>query len=92
MSNDNHYNKPTTEREMRDLAMIARGMLRISRCPGGRLSPYGYTCVHCGVDFEGDEDGFCGQPLHEDGMTPFDATVARRIMRESADKYREEEQ
>jgi hypothetical protein len=48
----------------------------------------GYFCVHCGVDTS-DDPGFCGQPVTEDGYTPFDTTVARRIMRESEEKFSE---
>lgn len=87
----NNYIEPSAERDNADLAKLALGMLRLTRCPGGRYNPKGYICMHCGVDYtdEGNES-FCGQPVEEDGFTPFDATVARRRMREHMDKYGEE--
>lgn len=87
----NPYVKPTHDRDLHDLAMLALGMMRTERCPGGRFNAKGFVCAHCGVNYTADEnEGFCGQPLKEDGSTPFDATVARRIMRESAAKFGEE--
>ena len=80
--------KPNDERDTADLAAIAQGMLTVTRCPGGRYMVKGYFCVHCGVDTS-DDPGFCGQPVTEDGYTPFDTTVARRIMRESEEKFDE---
>ena len=91
-----NYIDPTDERDLMDLAALAKGRLRLARCPGGRYTdistaPYLTTCAHCGVSLLcAQEDSFCGQPLHEDGMTPFDATVARRIMEESAAQFDEE--
>lgn len=83
------YVPPTEERDTKDLAMLAQGMLRLTRCPGGRINANGFTCMHCGVDYTDSENaGFCGQPLESDGYTPFDATVARRIMQDSERKFR----
>lgn len=86
----NPYVMPTRNRDLTDLAALAFGMMPIERCPGGRFNAKGYVCMHCGVDYTRYKDsGFCGQPLKEDGFTPFDATVARRIMRESERKFSE---
>lgn len=88
---DENYTRPNHDRDVRDLVMLARGMMPLTRCPGGRFTTKGYVCMHCGTDYTTeDNETFCGQPVEEDGMTPFDATVARRIMRESATKYDEE--
>jgi len=87
--NENEYIKPTEERDMRDLAALARGMVSLRRCPGGRYTPKDYVCMHCGIDFSG--SSFCGQPLEDDGMTPFDASVARRIMQESEYQFERDE-
>lgn len=78
-----NYTPPTDERITRDLVALARGRLAIANCPSGRPTIKNQPCAHCGVDFT-DDVGFCGQPLDEDGYTPFDATVARRIMADSA--------
>ena len=85
-----NYTQPSDARDTTDLTMLARGYLSLTRCPGGRYKVRGYRCAHCGVDTnaEGNE-GFCGQPVREDGFTPFDATEARRIMQESAMQYEE---
>lgn len=81
-----NYIDPTETRDLMDLAALARGMMPLVRCPGGRYTHKSYVCMHCGVDYT-DETDFCGQPLREDGLTPFDATVARRIMAESEAEY-----
>lgn len=84
-TNTNTYNKPNEARDVRDLANLARGMMTLVRCPGGRYTSRGYACMHCGVDYT--DTPLCGQPLHEDNYTPFDATVAMRILRESESSY-----
>ena len=85
-----NYVRPSLERDLRDLASLAMGMMRIARCPGGRYTTYGYVCMHCGVDYTlAENEGFCGQPVGEDSYTPFDATVARRIMLESMAEHGE---
>lgn len=76
------YTPPTEERMKKDLVALAMGRLPLKYCPSGRPTVRGYACAHCGVDFE--LEGYCGQPLAEDGFTPFDTTVARRIMADSA--------
>jgi len=89
MSDATTYVRPTEERDTKDMVMLAQGMLRLTRCPSGRITPRGYVCMHCGVDYTATENaGFCGQPLEDDGYTPFDATVARRIMQDSERKFR----
>lgn len=80
--NVNGYVVPTSERHDRDLIALAMGALRITKCPGGRYTVRGSLCAHCGSDFSADPT-FCGQPVDEDGVTPFDTTVARRIMTDS---------
>ena len=75
------YNKPSAERTTKDLVALAMGRLALTKCPSGRPTVKGYVCAHCGVDFA--EEGYCGQPLEEDGYTPFDTTIARRIMADS---------
>ena len=80
------YIEPTNERDNMDLAMLAMGRLRLTRCNGGRWVTKSNICDLCGTDME-DNPGFCGQPLMEDGYTPFDATVAKRIMDDSAERY-----
>ena len=89
LGEQNIYTKASEERVKRDLIALARGRLPLDYCPSGRPTVKGYVCAHCGVDFE--YEGYCGQPLEEDGITPFDATVARRIMSESARKNGETE-
>jgi hypothetical protein len=86
-TNENGYIRPTSARLDRDYIALARGNLRIVNCPGGRPTLKGYVCAHCGVDFEEENNGFCGQPVKDDGVTPFDATIARRILRDSAEHY-----
>lgn len=90
---NNPYITPNHDRDTQDLKMLAIGRLRLTRCPGGRwtdgVATLHATCAHCGIDMREDST-FCGQPLNEDGYTPFDATVARRIMRDSAAKFGEE--
>ncbi len=86
LDNVDTYVRPTEERDLKDLAALALGMMPMTRCPGGRYTHKHYVCAHCGIDFS-DEPGFCGQPLDADGLTPFDATVAMRIMRESETNY-----
>lgn len=86
LDNVDTYTRPTDERDLRDLAMLAKGRLPLTRCNGGRWTDRSNICAHCGIDME-DNPGVCGQPLGEDGMTPFDATVAMRIMRESEADY-----
>jgi hypothetical protein len=76
------YTPPSEERMTRDLVALARGRLMVTECPSGRPTIKNQPCAHCGVDFE--LEGYCGQPLAEDGYTPFDTTVARRIMTDSA--------
>lgn len=76
------YTPPSEERMKKDLVALAMGRFTLSYCPSGRPTVKGYVCAHCGVDFE--DEGYCGQPLAEDGYTPFDTTVARRIMTDSA--------
>jgi hypothetical protein len=75
------YNEPNAERITKDLVALARGRLMITECPSGRPTIKNQPCAHCGVDFT--EEGYCGQPVDEDGFTPYDTTVARRIMAES---------
>jgi len=89
LGEQNIYTKANEERVTRDLVALARGRLVLTECPSGRPSLKWQPCAHCGVVF--DEEGYCGQPLEEDGFTPFDATVARRIMSESARKNGETE-
>lgn len=85
------YNKPNDERNTKDLVAIVRGMVALTKCPGGRIVPKGYVCVHCGVDYTTREnEGFCGQPVREDGYTTFDAAVARRTMLEGEAEYGED--
>lgn len=89
LDNVDTYVRPTEERDLKDLAALALGRMRLTRCPGGRYTDKQFPethCAHCGIDFS-DEPGFCGQPLDADGLTPFDATVAMRIMRESETNY-----
>lgn len=83
------YVTPSLERDLRDLAALAKGMMPLVRCPGGRYTVKGYLCMHCGVNLS-EGNNLCGQPLAEDGYTPFDATVAMRIMRESAAQHGED--
>ena len=85
-TNVNGYVNPTSERLDRDLIALATGYMKITKCPGGRYTVKGHVCAHCGVDYSADPT-FCGQPVEEDGVTPFDATVARRILRDSAKLY-----
>lgn len=86
--NDEAYTYPNLDRDNQDLKALAAGMLRLERCPGGRFTAKGYVCMHCGTDYTSeDNEGFCGQPVKDDGYTTFDATVARRLMRESASKW-----
>jgi hypothetical protein len=75
------YNQANEERVTRDLVALARGRMALVNCPSGRPTTKHYACAHCGVDFE--LEGYCGQPVDEDGFTPYDTTVARRIMAES---------
>jgi hypothetical protein len=75
------YNTPSEERITRDLMALARGRLILTNCPSGRPTIKNQPCAHCGVDFAG--EGYCGQPVDDDGITPFDTTVARRIMADS---------
>lgn len=83
------YIEPTKERDDMDLIMLALGRLRLSRCAGGRIIEKDPDiCAICGIDMRANP-GFCGQPLQEDGYTPFDATVAKRIMDESAEPYQD---
>ena len=89
LGEQNIYTKASEERITRDLVALARGRMMLTECPSGRPTAKYQPCAHCGVDFR--EEGFCGQPLEEDGFTPFDATVARRIMTESARKNGETE-
>jgi hypothetical protein len=90
--NADAYVRPNPDRDTRDLTMLATGFLRLTHCPGGRFTVEGYVCMHCGTDYtDSDNEGFCGQPVKDDGYTTFDATVARRIMRGSMDKYGETE-
>jgi hypothetical protein len=85
---DNNYTTPSPERNTRDLVALALGHLPLTRCPGGRYTHKGYTCSHCGIDYTLDEnEGFCGQPIGDDGYTPFDAAVARRKMLKSEETY-----
>lgn len=84
---DTNYVSPTVDRDLRDLAALAQGMMPLIRCPGGRYTIRNHTvCAHCGINLY-DDPKFCGQPLAEDGYTPFDASVARRIMRESEEQF-----
>lgn len=88
--NHDAYKRPNNVRDTKDLAALARGMMQLDRCPGGRYNVKVCVCMHCGIDYtDPDNDGFCGQPVEDDGYTPFDATVARRVMRESEDKFKE---
>ena len=89
LGEQNIYTMANEERVKRDLIALARGRLILMECPSGRPTGRYQPCAHCGVDFT--EEGYCGQPLEEDGFTPFDATVARRIMSESARKNGETE-
>lgn len=87
LDNVDTYPRPTDERDLRDLAALAQGMMPLTRCPGGRWTTKNNShCAHCGTDLF-DDPKFCGQPLDEDGFTPFDATVARRIMRDGAGRF-----
>lgn len=84
---DTNYVSPTVDRDLRDLAALAQGMMPLIRCPGGRYTAKDPdVCMHCGLNMW-DNPGVCGQPLDADGLTPFDASVARRIMRESETNY-----
>jgi hypothetical protein len=85
-TNENGYIMPTSARLDRDYIALARGNLRIVNCPGGRPTLKGEACAHCGVEIA-DDPKFCGQPVKDDGVTPFDATIARRILRDSAEHY-----
>lgn len=91
LDNVDTYPRPTEERDLKDLAALALGRMRLTRCPGGRYTDKQFPethCAHCGVDFTDRANlNFCGQPLDADGLTPFDATVAMRIMRESEDQF-----
>lgn len=89
LGEQNIYTKASEERITRDLVALAKGRLILTECPSGRPAVRYQPCPHCGVDFF--VEGYCGQPLGEDGFTPFDATVARRIMSESARKNGETE-
>lgn len=89
MTDDSTYTQPNTKRDVHDLSMLAKGMMRLERCPGGRYNVRGHICMHCGVDYTNDEPNFCGQPVGDDHFTPFDTTVARRIMRKSEEQYEE---
>lgn len=73
--------RPSNKRDMEDLIQLAQCFLRLKRCPGGRLVQGGYVCLHCGHDYT--VDGFCGEPVCEDGYTTFDALKARSIMLDS---------
>ena len=87
LDNVDTYPRPTDERDLRDLAALAQGMMPLTRCPGGRWTTKNNShCAHCGIS-RWDNPGLCGQPLGEDGYTPFDATVAMRIMAESETNY-----
>lgn len=81
-----NYIDPVPERDLRDLAALAQGRLPLARCNGGRWTDRSNICAHCGIDME-DNPGVCGQPLGDDGLTPFDASVAMRIMRESEEQF-----
>lgn len=82
------YTTPSPERNTRDLVALALGHVSLTRCPGGRYTLKSYVCSHCGIDYTADEnEGFCGQPVEEDGYTPFDAAVARRKMQESEEAF-----
>ena len=83
---DTNYISPTEDRDLMDLAMLAKGRLPLTRCNGGRWTDKSNICAHCGIDME-DNPNLCGQPLAEDGYTPFDATVAMRLMRESEEQF-----
>ncbi len=85
MTNQN-YISPTVDRDLRDLAALAQGRMPLARCNGGRWTDKSNICAHCGIDME-DNPNLCGQPLAEDGYTPFDATVAMRLMRESEEQF-----
>ena len=88
MSNS-HYYKPSVDRDNMDLVRLALGRLPLTRCNGGRYVTRSNICDICGIDME-DMPDFCGQPVNEDGYTPFDATVARRTMSDHMDKFGEE--
>lgn len=84
----NPYTTPSPERDTRDLRALALGYLPLTRCPGGRYIHTHYVCPHCGVDYTADgNEGFCGQPVGDDGYTPFDAAVARRKMQDSEEAH-----
>lgn len=84
------YKTPTKERDTADLVALARGRIRLTRCPGGRITDNGFSnspapdyiyCAHCGIELTDVTNAdFCGQPLDADGFTPFDTTVARRLL------------
>lgn len=87
LDNVDTYVRPTEERDLKDLAALALGRMPMTRCPGGRYTAKDPdVCMHCGLNMW-DNPGVCGQPLDADGLTPFDATVAMRIMRESETNY-----
>lgn len=91
MSDDFDYHKPTSARLDRDYIALALGFIPIRMCPSGRPTPKNMAnCAHCGIDLKDpDNAGFCGQPVGEDGVTPQDMSVARRIMRESMARHGE---
>lgn len=43
----------------RDMIMIANFRGGNVRCPGGRIVPEGYVCIHCGHDYS--DDRKCGK-------------------------------
>jgi hypothetical protein len=82
------YTFPSNKRDLHDAAMLARHMMSLTRCPGGRLTAKGYICTHCGMDYSMYENKeFCGQPVREDGFETFDAFTAREVMLKSEEKF-----